>query len=103
MSRGTLQCSLHITLKDSYSSAEMTESQLIGFMGKKKPILDMKLGEKKMSVNNSSFSLWRNRAGTLAKSSKSDMSFTFIYLQSNVSSDAEKNNESKQDILFNSF
>lgn len=47
------------------------------------------MGEKK-SVNDSSFSLERNRVGTLDKSTKSDKSFTFIYLQSNVSSDAEK-------------
>lgn len=84
VSRGTLQCSLHIRLKGSWnSSAEMTESQLIKFMGKKKPTLDM------MGEGNSSFSLWRNRAGTLGKSTKSDMSFIFIHLQSNISSDAE--------------
>lgn len=37
-------------IKDSYSSAEMTESQLIGFMGKKKPILDMMWGGKKSQL-----------------------------------------------------
>lgn len=72
-------------------------------MGKKQPILDMMWGKQKISVNNSSFSLWRNRAGTLDKSTKSDMSFIFIYLQSNIFSDAGKNKESKQDILFHSF
>lgn len=35
--------------KDSYSSAEMTESQLIKFMGKKKPTLDMMWGGKNLS------------------------------------------------------
>lgn len=90
VSRGTLQCSLHIRLKDSYFSAEMTESQLIKFMGKKKHILDMMEGEKNISVKNSSFSLWRNRAGTSDKSTKSDTSFTIIYFQSNISSDWKK-------------
>lgn len=37
--RGRLQRSLIIRLKDKYPSAEISESQLIEFMGKKKPIL----------------------------------------------------------------
>lgn len=46
--------------------------------------------EKNISVKNSSFSLWRKRAGTLDKSTKSDMSFIIIYFQSNISSDWKK-------------